>query len=104
MTDLPTRREIHDSIAAKFRTAPEGADANGKTDIDRAQDAATIARITGDLDAPLAAAPAIPEGAPPALRPNPAQGASSATPAAPTGSGDSVLDRMRAHARQALDG
>lgn len=102
MTEQPTRHQNFLSIREKFAQAPEGADANGFTDADRARDAAIAAHVLGHDQEP--APEALVETEPAArLKPNPAQGSSSSTPAVRTGGTGSLRDRMRAHAQAALE-
>ena len=78
-TEHPTPRELKQGIAAKLATMPAGLDsATGKTDVDRAADADRFARFT-EAQTPMAEAPPAQVG----MKPNPAQGHSSATVPAP---------------------
>lgn len=101
MTDsMPTRREIRDSIMEKLAGLPTGADHNGVTDHER--EARTVATAHVLESSPYAFLEQ-PEPPQVGMKPNPAQGHGGA-PASPTGSGGSLLDRLRANAQAALDG
>lgn len=93
MTEPTTPRQIREAIAAKLATMPANADADGRTDLDRSRDAASIGR-TAELviDEPEASAYA-------GMKPNPAQGGGATVPTpAPT----NVLDAIRAQAHKSL--
>ena len=100
MTDqMPTHHENFLSIADKFRTMPQDVDPNGKSADEKARNAALVAEfIDSSPYAHLEPEPEPHIG----MKPNPAQGHGGA-PASPTGSGGSLLDRLRANAAKALD-
>jgi len=74
----PTPRELKQGIADKLATMPAGADHNGRTDLDRQLDTDRAARFT-EAATLMAEAPPAQVG----MKPNPAQGHSSATVPAP---------------------
>jgi len=90
-TEPLTPRQHHDAIRELLANLPANPDHNGHHDLDRAADAATIARLTAPEPA------ADPE--PHAMRPNPAQGHSgAAVPApAPTNVQDAIRAQVRKH-------
>ena len=82
---------ILEGIAAKWADMPEGVDANGASDLDRARDADRFVRFAE------AQTPAI--EAPHAMIPNPAQGSGATVPApAPT----DPLEAIKVQARKLL--
>lgn len=99
MTEQPTRRQIHDLIMEKLAGLPAGADHNGVTDPEREARTAATAHV---LESSPYAYLEQPEPPHVGMKPNPAQGHGGA-PATPTGSGGSLLDRLRANAAAALD-
>jgi hypothetical protein len=74
----PTPREIRQGIREQLATMPAGADHNGRTDLDRQLDTDRAARFT-EAATLMAEAPPAQVG----MKPNPAQGHSSATVPAP---------------------